>query len=284
MSLGYGGLDATHMAPAAWRRRLPAIVLIGFALVFALGVAAFLLALRPCRLSIAPGDEVIYDLTCTVADLRQDGSPGIPRSERLRLILVGTGDGEICQEVFGPDGTRRDLALLSISSTGSARLLDQDLRPQPAGRAVGFFDLNLLPLPDGTDQAWKSPLSWAALPAAQGHLRATIRRTRSGAAPEFRLTVDGAIEWVAEGSERQGGNRYRQIRNLVCDYRFNTVSGIYERAALKLTWSAEPPDGETRIASRALTYDLVLVDRKYSKESAALRAQAVARSRAGGQP
>ena len=272
------------MAPAAWRRRLPAIVLIGFVLIFALGIAAFLLALRPCRLAIEPGDEVIYDLTCTVADLRQDGSPGIPRSERLRLILVGTGDGEVCQEILAPDGTRRDLALLSISAAGSARLLDQDLRPQPFGRAVGFFDLNLLPLPDGTDQAWKTPLSWAALPAAQGHLRAAIRRTRSGAAPEFRLTVDGSIEWVAEGSDRQGGNRYRQIRDLVCEYRFNTVSGLYERAALRLTWSAEPADGETRIASRSLSYDLALVDRKYLKDTAALRAQAVARSRSGGQP
>jgi hypothetical protein len=223
------------------RRRAPTIAVVVFAVLAVLGVVAFLMALRPCRFEVPVGQEIAYDLTTISADLRPDGSRGPETTTTRRLTLVGTAPGEVCQVVAGTDGRPGELALLSLGTDGVAkRLAGPELKQQPVGRAAGYFDLNLMPLPAGTEQAWDAQVSWAVLPQQKAILTAKVKRTRSGAAPEFRLSFAAPIEWP----EPRNAGRYVKFRDVVCTYRFNTVSGRYESAELKFVFEQELPEGD----------------------------------------
>jgi hypothetical protein len=72
-----------------------------------------------------------------------------------------------------------------------------------------------------------------------------VRRTRSGANPEFQLKLPPSVEWVNEQ------NRYQQVRDLVCTYRFHTGKGLVDRASVRCQAGVEREDGLRHYQVRA---------------------------------
>jgi hypothetical protein len=212
-------------------------------LVAALGIAAFVLALRPSRLSFEPGQVISYRLTSEIAEV-------IETPERKDQVLPPlTQEGDLHLICVGPDNTmvmlaqvdgREQVALMTLATNGAARELDAAARPGDSGRAVGFFDFNLLPLPPGSEQVWNTDITYGVLPAGKRSLQGKARRTRSGANPEFQLKLPASVEWIGEDQ------RYRQVRDLSSQYRFNTAKGVVEEAVIRLTAGYERPEGRRR--------------------------------------
>ncbi len=255
--------------PFLVRHAMWAVLGIGV-LVFVLGGVAFALSLRPCRLAFNPGDLLSYSLTTTTAEILPGGGNGPERQEerRLDLVCVG-GDNEVALVLPRADGRADEIVLIGFSPEGQALLLDADGRPQAAGRAVGFFDFNLLPLPSGIDDEWEVPLTYATLPPGKRNLAGKVKRIRRGSAPEFQLRLPSSIEWVQDG-------RYLQVRDLVCTYRFDTIRGLVERAEIKLTAGVE----QTQARRYRVTVNLALVRKGSSGDDPAhLRQLAVAAMR-----
>jgi hypothetical protein len=205
-------------------------------ILFAIGILAFALALRPCRYSFQPGEVVAYKLTTTTTELRDDGKPGGSRVELRELQLVCTGpDNEVALICPSADGSaRRDqVTLLDFSADGTAARLDAAARPTDQGVAVGFFDFNLMPLPEGAEQPRDVTISYAVLPSARNPVQGKVRRTKAGAKPTFQLKLQSSVEW--QGPDK----RYQQIRDLVSTYRFNAAKGLVEDATIKLVAGVE---------------------------------------------
>lgn len=229
---------------AGFRQRLPmAIVSFGL-LVMVVGVVAFAVSLRPCRIDLDKGTEVTYRLTTERTEIGEDGQSLATTTQRedVSLVVIGS-ENEVALIVgSGAAPNAADLTLLAFAGDGTARCLDPAGRPLPFGRALGFFDFNLLPLPpDGSDQEWKVTLVYAALPADRRAVAAQVKRTRTGGSPEFQLKLPDSVEWLgADG-------RYRQVRNLICTYRFDGGRGLVDRAQVKLVSGLElPPPGLRR--------------------------------------
>lgn len=200
------------------------------------GSYAFLISLRPCRLDLAPGTVVDFHLA-TEYRVLDDAGLGPPRERTSRITLVCIGHGNEVALVE-PDGARDGISLLSFQSDGTARLLgDEGLAD--VGKALGFFDFNLLPLPPGNEQSWKVSLVYAALPPGRRQVLAQVRRTASGARPEFELRLP-TVEWVNDR------NRYVQVRNLICRYRFDPSRGIVDRARVTCETGVEAAAGPVR--------------------------------------
>ncbi len=200
------------------------------------GSYAFLISLRPCRLSLSPGTVIDFHLATEYRTLN-DGELGPPRERTTRITLVCIGHGNEVALVE-PDGARDGISLLSFQSDGTARLLGDDGLAD-VGKALGFFDFNLLPLPPGNEQSWKVSLVYAALPPGRRQVLGQVRRTANGARPEFELRLP-TIEWVNER------NRYVQVRNLVCRYRFDPARGIVDRARVTCETGVEAAAGPIR--------------------------------------
>lgn len=200
------------------------------------GSYAFLISLRPCRLDLAPGTVVDFHLATEYRVLDEAGlGPPRERTSRITLVCIGHGNEVALVE---PDGTRDGISLLSFQTDGTARLLgDEGLAD--VGKALGFFDFNLLPLPPGNEQSWKVSLVYAALPPGRRQVLAQVRRTASGARPEFELRLP-TIEWVNDR------NRYVQVRNLICRYRFDPSRGIVDRARVTCETGVEAAAGPVR--------------------------------------
>ncbi|HTM22556.1 MAG TPA: hypothetical protein VL172_18670, partial [Kofleriaceae bacterium] len=227
----------------------------------AAGCWAFALSLRPCRVRFDPGTLVSYRLVSEFAELGADDAPGEPvtRENEISLVCIGA-DNEVA--LVGPGGGGRDeVTLLSFAADGAARVLDGDSRAGDDGKALGFFDFNLLPLPrQPTDQAWTVPLVYSALPPGKRNVEGKVRRISNTATPEFELRLFQhslpTIEWVNER------NRYQQVRDLVCTYRFDPRLGLVDHATVKCLAGVERDDGRHRWRVR-VDLDLAAVQRAH---------------------
>lgn len=226
-------------------------------LVAALGVTAFVLALRPSRLDFATGQLITYHLRSEISEVieNQEGKdqelPPLVQENDLHLICVGPDNTLVMLAQL--DG-RDQVSLLMMAANGTTRELDAASRPSDSGRAVGFFDFNLLPLPPGSEQVWNVDVAYAVLPPGKRSLQGKVRRTRSGSSPEFQLKLPPSVEWIGEDQ------RYRQVRDLTSQYRFNTSKGVVEEAVIKCIAGYERPEGRRRHKLR-LTLTLVSLGR-----------------------
>jgi hypothetical protein len=219
-------LDAARL-----KRMTTVAATVGAFLVFALGIAAFAIALRPCRISLAPGEVATWRLTTTIGELLPDGRKGATTSTTCTVVLIGTGpDNEGVLLAPGDDGAMAATPI-RYRADGAACALDADLRPLPEGRAVGFFDFNLLPVPASGDLR-ETGIDYARLPPDHNPVSGKVRRTRSGPRPEFRFTLQKSVEWVDHA-------RYQQIVDLVATYTFNAGWGLVEHAQISLVAGIE---------------------------------------------
>jgi hypothetical protein len=218
--------------------------IIAAALVAALGIMAFVLALRSSRLQIPAGDVVSYRLRVQMRELISSPDskkdielPASVQEQDLHLIGVG-GMNEVVllTTIDGSD----QVTLLSYAPNGSARRLDAAARVDDAGVAIGLFDFNLMPLPPGSEQVWNVDVIYALLPPAKRVLQGKARRMRSGSNPEFQLKLPASVEWI--GTDQ----RYMQVRDLTSTYRFNTSKSLIERADISGKISFERDDGQHR--------------------------------------
>lgn len=226
-------------------------------LVAALGITAFVLALRPSRLHLTPGQSLTYLLRSEISEVietaeRKDQElPAFVQEGTLHLICVGP-DNTVA--LLAKNDGRDQVALMTIAPNGAARELDAALRPSDSGFAVGFFDFNLLPLPPASEQIWNVDLTYAVLPPGKRTLQAKARRTRSGANPEFQLKLPSSVEWIGEDQ------RYQQVRDLTSSYRFNTGMGVIDEAVIRCVAGYERPEGRRRHKIK-LTLTLMANDR-----------------------
>lgn len=213
---------------------------------FALGILAFALALRPCRLQVPPGMVVDYTLTTTTCALDESDHPGQARVETRQVELVGTGaENEVALISPSADGDARhdEVCLMDLAPDGAAFRLDAAARPLDMGVALGFFDFNLMPLPEGSEQPRDVQINYAVAPARRNPVLGRVRRAKSGAKPEFRMALQPSVEWVTDEG-------YHQVRDLVATYRFNTALGVVDRATIDLIAGVERPDGRHRYQVR----------------------------------
>src|SRR5262249_38734793 len=154
---------------------------------------------------------------------------------------------------------------------GSARRFEPASVVHDEGKALGFFDFNLLPLPPGSEQSWNVSLVYAALPPEHRQVQGKVRRVANGSRPSFKLSLP-TVEWVNED------RRWQQIKELTCNYRFDTAKGVVESATVECQAGIERPDGYHRYHVRT---DLVLVGVTAGKDEAvALRDLALATAEA----
>jgi hypothetical protein len=249
-----------------WRRWTAlACVMAAIGLALA-GSWAFLVSLRPCRVSLDPGTVVDFHLNTTYTELQAHGMKGRPRERSSRITLVCIGQGNEVALVDPDNGRDDGVSLLSFQSDGTARLFNDDGLTD-VGKALGFFDFNLLPLPPGHEQNWKVSLVYAALPEGRRQVLGQVRRTANSARPEFELRLP-TVEWVNDQ------NRYMQVRNLVCSYRFDPSRGIVDRARIACETGFERADGVHRYEI-AVDLDLVGIQRGVG-DTASLRDLALA--------
>jgi hypothetical protein len=231
--------------------------IIAAALVAALGIMAFVLALRPSYLEFEPGQVVSYRLRVQTSELidhpdkRDVELPASIQEQDLHLIGVGgMNEAVVLTNIDGHD----QITLLTFNKNGSARRLDAAARPADAGVAIGLFDFNLMPLPPGSEQVWNVDVAYALLPPAKRVLQGKARRLRSGTSPEFQLKLPPSVEWIGPDQ------RYMQIRDLTSSYRFNTSQSLIERADIRAIAAFERADGSHRFKVR-IELDLVNVGR-----------------------
>ena len=230
--------DASRLKKhAAWA------VVMGALAMAALGIMAFFLALRPSRVHLDAGEQATYHLRSEIAELGADGSEGAPQVQEEDIDLIGIG-GENEAVLISPNAGHDEVTLMNFTPTGTARSLDAGLRPSEVGKALGYFDFNLLPLPPGVEQGWSTDLVYAPLPPNKRCVQGKVKRTRSGANPEFQLKLPTSIEWINQE------NRYVQLRDLTCTYRFNTGKGLVEQAGIRCTLGLEREDGRHRYVVR----------------------------------
>ncbi len=105
--------------------------------------------------------------------------------------------------------------------------------------AIGFFDFNLLPLPENSEQPREVQVDYAVAPARRNPVLGRVRRTKSGNKPVFKLTLQPSIEWVEDG-------HYHQVRDLTSTYSFNSTLGIIDQATIELEAGVERDDGRHR--------------------------------------
>ncbi len=227
------------------------------ALVAALGVMAFVMALRPSRLHIEAGQVISYRLRVQTSELidhpdkRDVELPASIQEQDLHLIGVGgMNEAVVLTNIDGID----QITLLTFQPNGSARRLDAAARPGDAGVAIGLFDFNLMPLPPGSEQVWNVDIVYALLPPAKRVLQGKARRMRSGTSPEFQVKLPPSIEWIGPDQ------RYMQVRDLVSTYRFNTSQSLIERGDIRCVAAFERADGSHRFKVR-IELDLVNVGR-----------------------
>lgn len=206
------------------------------------GTLFFLLALRPCRMRISPGSLVTWNLRVESRALPAEAQV-LPRVETRAITLLGIGEGGRSALITpGAPGTRDEVALTRLREQGGLDLLDAAERAMGCGKAVGFFDFNLLQLPRGSEQEWDVSLSWSSLPPGRRDVQCRVRRLENGLRPVFRLQPRGTIEWT----DPDDGGAYRQIRDLTCKYAFNHRLGLVDWAELRFTAARETATGVRR--------------------------------------
>lgn len=228
----------------ALKRHAPLAAVVAAALVAVAGGVLFLLATRPSRFAISPGEFLYYRVHLEGIEKVDGGGERAPRREDRELLLVGTGIDNQCLMAVA-QASQVTVALVVIGSDGQVRTCDAAGRRGEAGLAVGWFDLSLCALPPGSEQAWDEPdLVYAALPPQRRTVQAKARRLRSGASPEFQIKLPSSIEWI----NRAGF--YEQVREAMCTYRFANSKHAVEYAELKLVSGEEQSDGRRLIRWR----------------------------------
>jgi hypothetical protein len=253
-------LDAGRMKTHA-----AAVVAVAALLAAAVGCYAFVISLRPCRLRFEPGTLVDYALRTEWSEIRPDGTLAAPRVREQRVSLVCVGDANEVALVTPEHERGEQVTMMNFAPDGTARRI-ADERLTDEGKTLGFFDFNLLPLPPGSEQSWNVSLVYALLPPGKRQILARVKRRSNSARPEFELKLP-TVEWVE-------AERYRQVKNLTCTYRFDTSRGVVESAVVKCDTGLERDDGSHRFRV-AVTLDLVSVDR-IGGGTAALRDLAMA--------
>ncbi|MCK6489023.1 MAG: SPOR domain-containing protein [Planctomycetes bacterium] len=253
-----------------WKRLATVAAVVLGAIVLLVGVAAWVLSLRPLTFRIDPGQVASWRLATTSAELGADGKPGPERTDERTLVLIGLGPANEAALVVEPLRLGEGLSLLRFEDTGTCTLLDPAGRPLDGGKAVGVFDFNLLPLPPGSEQSWWASVSWAAVPPAKRTAQARVRRLRTGATgrhSEFQLKLPGSIEWIENGG-------YRQFRDVVANWRFAAGRHLPEEAEIRLVAGSETAKAPRRVqvAARLRLAD----DRDCDDEPARLREAALA--------
>jgi hypothetical protein len=263
------------MDGATFRSQSSVIAVVVVMIAAAAGCWAFLVSLRPCRLQFDPGTLISYSLRSEYADDNPEAKSA-PRVDEKEISLICIGhDNEVALVSPGAGKKREEITLLNFSPNGTARRYEPNQTVSDDGKALGFFDFNLMPLPPGSEQNWSVNLNYAALPEAKRQVQAKVRRISNSSRPEFQLKLP-TIEWVNDQK------RYQQIRDLTCTYRFNTGKGIIESASLRCLASTEREDGCHRIRVRI---DLGLIDLDHgSRDIGALRDLALATAEAQAVP
>jgi len=241
-------------------------------LILLVGVWLWFVSLRPCRIALKPGQLVSYRLTSEWSPIGADDIPGEPTlaTQDIDLICIG-GDNEVALVNPGVGEARDEITLLDFAANGSARRFDPTSQVHDDGKALGFFDFNLLPLPPGSEQSWNVSLIYAALPPDRRQVQGKVRRLTNGSSPTFRLTLP-PIDWINQD------RRWQQIKGLKCEYRFNTAKGVVESATIVCQAGIERPDGYLRFHVRT---DLTLLGMTAGKDDAlALRDLALATAEA----
>jgi hypothetical protein len=210
------------------------------------GCALYLFALRPCPLILDPGTYVSYRLRTEVLPVDRDGvAIGPARHEEQSLdLLCYSGENDVALIAPG-EGGNGEVTLVRFAEDGRARRYDASERLLADGKALGFFDFNLLPLPQGMQQDWDVTLTYAALPVGRRQVRGQVERVGGGTNPDFELRLP-TVEWV----EPRPYEHYRQVRDLVCRYGYNSLHRVVERAELRFTAVIERPEGPERYAVR----------------------------------
>jgi hypothetical protein len=245
-----GGGGNTTRILGFLRRHAAMLAFVVAAAVAVVGSLAFFLALRPCAVDLAPGERVGWFLEQTLTEIDDAGRP-LPDQEpqhlggNLDLICLGPGN-EALLRVPGEAGRAPRLHQVRLQRNGRVRRLDDAGRALDDGLAIGFFDLNLLPLPPGNEQQWSERLPYACLPPGQREVAVTVHRLRNGYRPEFVIELP-LITWLEDQpGARPGRQRYVQLRTLRCDYRFNPVYGVVDQAEFNCLLEIEVPDGIRR--------------------------------------
>lgn len=208
------------------------------------GVALYLFALRPCPLVLEPGTYVNYRLRTEILPIDAEGvAIGPARSEEQSLdLLCYSGENDAALIAPG-EGGKGEVTLVRFNEDGRARRYDASERLLADGKALGFFDFNLLPLPQGMQQTWDVTLTYAALPVGRRQVEGEVERVGGGTHPTFELRLP-TVEWV----EPRPYEHYRQVRNLVCRYGYHSVRQVVDRADLRFTAVIERPQGPEAFA------------------------------------
>jgi hypothetical protein len=207
------------------------------------GLYAFIVALRPSRVHFEAGEVVSYRLHSSVSELQNDGTEGPPSTQDRDIVLIGIdSDNDVVLLCGSP--IQDEAELMNISANGSAFVLDAAMRPGEAGKALGLFDFNLLPLPLSTEQSWNVDLLYAALPSNKRLVQGRVKRLRSGADPEFQLKLPTSVEWIDQDGF------YEQLRDMISTYRFNAARSLVDSAHLTCIKGLERADGRHRYSVR----------------------------------
>ncbi|HAT11774.1 MAG TPA: hypothetical protein DCS97_14550 [Planctomycetes bacterium] len=253
-------------------------ITIGCLVVAGIGLSLFALAFRSCRFAVPDGRELAWSLRVATATLDARGVAGPERIATHRLALVGIGPGPGTAALLaGPlEGVPGSAWLVDAPPDGRVRQLGPDGRLAEAAPNVAGFDFNLLPLPLGAEQEWKPEVVWAALPADRRAVTCTVKRLRSGATPQFRCTFPTSVEWIDAAT-----GRYRQVRDLIAIYRFDTLRGVPREARITFTLREELPP-PAAFTARRIVMDLAYLGSSSAGDPADLRPLANAAAAAEG--
>ncbi len=233
-------------------KKITTLVVVGSVILAGIaGVAAFALSFRPSRFRLDAGHVLVYCLKSTTTELAADGREGRPGTDERTIALIGIG-GENQVALLAEDLRGRDrISLHGIEPDGLTTLLDAAARPVAGSRTVGLFDLNLFALPpSAAEQSWDVQVAYGLLPPAKQQVQAHAKRSKSSSNPEFQLKLPTSLEWLENGT-------YRQLRDLVCTYRYRSSQHAVDQASLRCVFASEQPDGSIRRFRMLLEIELI---------------------------
>ena len=259
-----GKAELENMWQAIQRRAAQAVTAVAIVALF-VGCALYLFALRPCSIELNPGTYVSYRLTTDIQPVDREKEPtgSVSSHQQTVDLLCYSGANDVALIAPGADDLS-EVTLVRLAPDGRAQRYDDSDRLLGDGKALGFFDFNLLPLPQGMQQNWNVTLTYAALPVGRRQVEGHVQRIGGGAHPRFELALP-TVEWV----ESHPSEHYRQVRELVCRYTYNGVKRVIESAELSFVAVVERPSGPERFAVRCY---LDLVDyQEHDEDPVALR-------------
>ena len=237
-----------------YKRLITLTVVVVVILAGIIGITSFVLSFRPSLFRLDAGQVLVYRLKTTTTELATDGREGRPAIDERTITLIGIG-GDNQVALLAEEQRGRDrLSLHAIETNGTSVLLDAAARPTSGSRAVGLFDLNLFALPpSATEQTWEVQLTYGLLPPAKQLVQAHARRSKSSSNPEFQLRLPTSLEWTETAQ-----SPYRQIRDLVCTYRYRSAQNAVDQATLRCTFALEQPhNANTRRFRLLMEIDLI---------------------------